>query len=104
MIKEFCKVTGITEEDISARWSDVEGRVLRYAAFNDKKGVKSLLSSHNEYEEKMQVSGCHNMLHNHGRRKMLKVGWAQYPVACEVRAKFLRPRPLCVKPRPFLHD
>ena len=48
MIKEFCKVTGITEEDISARWSDVEGRVLAF----DKKGVKSLLASYNEYEEK----------------------------------------------------
>ena len=52
MIKEFCKVTGITEEDMSARWSDVEGRVLRYATFDDKKGVKSLLASYNECEEK----------------------------------------------------
>ena len=31
---------------------------------------------------------------------MLKVRWAQYLVAREI----LRPRPLCVKPRPFLHD
>ena len=37
---------------MSARWSDVEGHVLRYAAFDDKKGVKSLLASYNECEEK----------------------------------------------------
>ena len=52
MIEEFCKVTGIIEEDISTRWTDVEGRVLRYAAHDDKKGVKSLLSSYNACEEK----------------------------------------------------
>ena len=46
----------------------------------------------------------HAYLDVHRRRKMLKVGWAQYPVARKVRAKFLRPRPLCDKPRPFLHD
>ena len=40
----------------------------------------------------------------HIQLAMFKVGWAQYPVACEARAKFLRPRPLCVKPCPFLHD
>ena len=41
---------------------------------------------------------------NHRRRKILKVGGAEYPIAREARAKFLRPRPLHVKPRPFLHD
>ena len=35
---------------------------------------------------------------------MSKVGWAQYLVVREARAKFFRPRPFCVKPRPFLHD
>ena len=51
MVKEFCKVMGIIEEDMSTRWSDVEGRVLKYAAFDDKKGVKSLIASYNAYEE-----------------------------------------------------
>ena len=40
----------------------------------------------------------------HRRRKILKVGGAEYPIAREARAKILRPRPLHVKPRPFLHD
>ena len=40
----------------------------------------------------------------HWRRKILKVRWAQYPVAHEARVKFLQTRPLCVKQRPFLHD
>ena len=40
----------------------------------------------------------------HRRRKILKVGGAEYPIARETRAKILRPRPLHVKPRPFLHD
>ena len=40
----------------------------------------------------------------HRRRKILRVGGAEYPTAREARAKILRPRPLCVKPRPFLHD
>ena len=35
---------------------------------------------------------------------MLKFGWAQYAVARQACAKFLRPRPLCVKSRPSLHD
>ena len=40
----------------------------------------------------------------HRRRKILEVGGAEYPIAREARAKILRPRPLYVKPRPFLHD
>ena len=40
----------------------------------------------------------------HRRRKILKVGGAEYPIARKARAKILRPRPLHVKPRPFLHD
>ena len=52
MIKEFCKVTGLIEEDLSARWSDVEERVLRYAPFDDNKAVKSLLTSYNVCEDK----------------------------------------------------
>ena len=40
----------------------------------------------------------------HRRRKILKVGGAEYQIAREARTKFLRPRPLHVKPRPFLHD
>ena len=34
----------------------------------------------------------------------MKFGGAEYPIAREARAKFLRPRPLHVKPRPFLYD
>ena len=41
---------------------------------------------------------------SHRRRKILKVGGAEYPIAREARAKILRSRPLHVKPRPFLHD
>ena len=40
----------------------------------------------------------------HRRRKILEVGGAEYPIAREARAKILRPRPLYVKPRPFLYD
>ena len=40
----------------------------------------------------------------HRRRKILKTGGAQYTVARIARAKNFRPRPLMVKPRPFLHD
>ena len=40
----------------------------------------------------------------HKRRKILRVGGAEYPTVREARVKILRPRPLCVKPRPFLHD
>lgn len=47
LINEFCKVTGINEEDMSTLWSNVEGCVLRCAAYDDKKGVKSLLASYN---------------------------------------------------------
>ena len=43
-------------------------------------------------------------IYGHRRRKILKVGGAEYPIAREARAKILRPRPLHVKPRPFLHD
>jgi hypothetical protein len=65
MIKEFCKVTGIIEEDMTAHWADIEGRVLRFAAFDDKKGVKSVLTSYNVCEEKNAgqwmsfVAQCH---------------------------------------------
>ena len=34
----------------------------------------------------------------------MKVGGAEYPIAREVCTKNLRPRPLHVQPRPFLHD
>ena len=40
----------------------------------------------------------------HRCRKILKIGGAEYPIAREVRAKNLRPRPFCVKPRQFLRD
>ena len=40
----------------------------------------------------------------HRRRKIFEVGGAEYPIAREARAKILRPRPLYVKPRPFLYD
>ena len=48
------------------------------------------------------LSGRRDPLHR--CRKILKVGGAEYPIAREARAKILRPRPLHVKPRPFLHD
>ena len=40
----------------------------------------------------------------HRRRKILKIGGAQYTIARVARAKNFRPRPLMVKTRPFLHD
>ena len=40
----------------------------------------------------------------HRRRKILKVGGAEYPIVRKVCTKNLRPRPLHVQPRPFLHD
>ena len=52
MIKEFYKVTGLIEEDLCARWSDVEEHILRYAPFDDKKALKSLLRSYNVCKDK----------------------------------------------------
>lgn len=54
IIKEFCNLTTNTEEEINSRWSDVESRLLKYAVHEDRKLVKSLLTSYNECEEKSE--------------------------------------------------
>ena len=40
----------------------------------------------------------------HRRRKILKVMGAKNLIAHRARAEMSRPRPLLLKPRPFLHD
>ena len=68
---------------------------------NLKRLAKDKLVEHFNYNEEKSIDFCktcvggkHHRTHftitikTHRRRKMLKVRWAQYVVACEARAKF----------------
>ena len=51
MIKEFCNLMGIVEEEITDRWLVVEKRVLLYATKESRKPVKSLITRFNTMDE-----------------------------------------------------
>ena len=54
MIQEFCKLTGRKEGDIYARWEEVETKVLKFAALDERRAVRSLLLHHDAAEEKSE--------------------------------------------------
>lgn len=44
---EFCNITGCTEKEFSTRWSNIMERILSYAAREDRKAVKAILTKYN---------------------------------------------------------
>jgi len=52
MLKEFCSLTGCKEEEVPAQFDDMEERVLKYSAMENKKAVKTLLEQYNSIKEK----------------------------------------------------
>ena len=53
MIQEFCSLIGRKEGDIIyARWKEVETKVLKFAALDERQAVRSLLLHHDAAEEK----------------------------------------------------
>ena len=52
MLKEFCSLTGCKEEEVPAQFDDMEERVLKYSAMENKKAVKTLLELYNSIKEK----------------------------------------------------
>ena len=51
MIKEFCAITGCTEDNIIPNFANLEQRVLHFAALKSKKSVSTLASLYRH---------CHN--------------------------------------------
>ena len=50
MIKEFCAITGCTEDNIIPNFANLEQRVLHFAALESKKSVSTLASLYRQYE------------------------------------------------------
>ena len=51
MIKEFCNLTNIHEDNINSKWLDVENQVLTYSTSESIKPIKSLLGRFNNNKE-----------------------------------------------------
>ena len=51
MIKEFCTLTNIHEDNITSKWLDVENQVLTYSTSESIKPIKSLLGRFNNNKE-----------------------------------------------------
>ena len=50
MIKEFCHLTSVTEEEIKDRWSQITKQLFKYVPMEEKKSVKNLLKQYNSIE------------------------------------------------------
>ena len=51
MIKEFCNLTNIHEDNINSKWLDVENQVLTYSTSESIKPIKFLLGRFNNNKE-----------------------------------------------------
>ena len=51
MIKEFCNLTNIHEDNITSKWLDVENQVLTYSTSESIKPIKSLLGRFSNNKE-----------------------------------------------------
>ena len=44
---EFCDITGLNKDDVNVRWSEVEKKVLNYAAKDERKSIKDIVLHYN---------------------------------------------------------
>ena len=63
MVTELCRIAGTDEVTIKAKWEEVEGKILRYAALDTRKSVKTLVTQYNASDEQNagQYSAHHCM-------------------------------------------
>ena len=50
MIKEFCAITGCTEDNIISNFANLEQHVLHFAALETKKSVTTLASLYRQHQ------------------------------------------------------
>ena len=57
MLNELCRILGTDKATVTAKLYDTEGRVLHYAAQDDRKAVNGLLSQYNARLSDKQRAG-----------------------------------------------
>ncbi len=50
MMKEFCDLTGVTEEAVNAQWSEITKQLFKYVLLENRKSVKKLVEQYNRVE------------------------------------------------------